>query len=121
MQTTANDRIRRMTLASVYPHYVAKAGKKGRTQEEVDAIILWLTGYSLAQLQAHLDDKSTFEAFFDLAPAMNPNRILITGMICGYRVEDIEDPLMRELRHLDKMVEELAKGKAMEKILRRPA
>lgn len=121
MQTTANERIRRISVGSVYPHYIAKAEKKGRTQAEVDEIILWLTGYSPAQLKAHLDDKTTFEAFFDQAPAMNPNRFLITGVICGYRVEEIEDPFMRELRHLDKMVDELAKGKAMEKILRTPA
>ncbi|MBN8552660.1 MAG: DUF2200 domain-containing protein [Caulobacterales bacterium] len=118
MQTTASDRIRRMTVASVYPHYVAKAEKKGRTQAEVDAIIRWLTGYSDAQIMAHLDDKTTFEAFFDQAPALNPNRLLITGVICGHRVEEIEDPLMREIRHLDKLVDELAKGKAMEKVLR---
>jgi len=121
MQTTANERIRRISVASVYPHYIAKAEKKGRTHAEVDEIILWLTGYSPAQLKAHLDSKTTFEAFFDQAPAMNPNRFLITGVICGYRVEEIEDPFMRELRHLDKMVDELAKGKAMEKILRTPA
>lgn len=121
MQTTANDRVRRMTLASVHPLYIAKVEKKGRTAAEVDEIILWMTGYSAEQLRAHLDAKTTFEAFFDQAPAMNPNRFLITGMICGYRVEEIEDPFMRELRHLDKMVDELAKGKAMEKILRKPA
>ena len=121
MQTTANERIRRISVGSVYPHYIAKAEKKGRTQAEVDEIILWLTGYSPAQLKAHLDSKTTFEAFFDQAPAMNPNRFLITGVICGYRVEEIKDPFMRELRHLDKMVDELAKGKAMEKILRTPA
>ena len=118
MQTTASDRIRRMTVASVHPHYVAKAEKKGRTQAEVDEIILWLTGYSADQLQTLLADGTTFESFFDQAPAMNPNRFLITGMICGYRVEEIEDPLMREIRHLDKLIDELARGKAMEKILR---
>ncbi|WP_029087187.1 DUF2200 family protein [Brevundimonas aveniformis] len=121
MQTTASDRIRRMTVAGVYPLYVAKAEKKGRTQAEVDQIILWLTGYSADQFQAQLDAQTTFEAFFDQAPAMNPNRLLITGMICGHRVEEIEDPLMREIRHLDKLIDELAKGKAMEKILRSPA
>ena len=121
MQTTASDRIRRMTVASVYPHYVAKAEKKGRTQAEVDEIILWLTGYSADQLQTLLADGTTFESFFDQAPAMNPNRFLITGMICGYRVEEIEDPLMREIRYLDKLIDELARGKAMEKILRSPA
>ncbi len=121
MQTSANDRIRRMTVASVYPHYVAKAEKKGRTQAEVDEIIRWLTGYSGAEVKALLGDGTSFEAFFDQAPAMNPNRYLITGMICGYRVEEIEDPLMREIRHLDKLIDELAKGKAMAKILRAPA
>lgn len=120
MKTTANDRVRRITLASVYPHYVAKAAKKGRTAAEVDEIILWLTGYSYEQLHAHLEAKTTFEAFFDQAPAMNPNRFLITGVICGHRVEEIKDPFMRELRHLDKMVDELGKGKAVEKILRKP-
>lgn len=118
MAATANDRIRRMTVASVYPLYVAKVEKKGRTRAEVEEVILWLTGYSPDQLQAHLEDKTTFEAFFDQAPAMNPNRLLITGMICGHRVEEIQDPLMREIRHLDKLVDELAKGKAMAKILR---
>ena len=111
-------RVYAMSLAGVYPHYVAKAEKKGRTKAEVDEIIRWLTGYSADQFQARLDDATTFEAFFDQAPAMNPNRFLITGVICGYRVEEIEDPLMREIRYLDKLVDELAKGKAMEKILR---
>ena len=119
MAAVANDRIRRMTVASVYPLYVAKAEKKGRTRAEVDEIILWLTGYSAVQLQALLDDGTTFEAFFDQAPAMNPNRFLITGVICGYRVEEIEDKLMQKIRYLDKLVDELAKGKAMEKILRK--
>ncbi|MFN4295620.1 MAG: DUF2200 domain-containing protein [Brevundimonas sp.] len=118
MALSANDRIRRMSVASVYPHYIAKAEKKGRTRAEVDQIILWLTGYSAEALQAHLEAKATFEAFFAEAPAMNPNRFLITGVICGYRVEEIEDLFMREVRHLDKLVDELSKGKAMEKILR---
>ena len=118
MATSANDRIRRMSVASVYPHYVAKAEKKGRTRAEVDQIILWLTGYSQPQLEALLEAGTDFETFFAEAPAMNPNRFLITGVICGYRVEEIEDPFMREVRHLDKLVDELAKGKAMEKILR---
>ena len=121
MQTTANDRIRKTSVASVYVHYVNKAEKKGRTRADVDELIGWLTGYSQAQLDALLEAKTDFETFFDQAPAMNPNRFLITGVICGYRVEEIEDPFMRELRHLDKMVDELAKGKAMEKILRQPA
>ena len=120
MASSATDRIRRTSVASVYVHYVAKAEKKGRTRAEVDQVIRWLTGYSQAQLEALLADGTTFGEFFDRAPAMNPNRFLITGMICGYRVEEIEDPFMREVRHLDKLVDELARGKAMEKILRRP-
>ncbi len=121
MATTANDRIRRTSVASVHVHYVAKAEKKARTAADVDEIIRWLTGYSQPQLETLLADKMTFEDFFAQAPAMNPNRFLITGVICGYRVEEIEDPFMRELRHLDKLVDELAKGKAMDKILRAPA
>jgi hypothetical protein len=117
MQTTADDRIRRMTVASVYPHYVAKAGKKGRSQAEVDEINRWLTGYSDGEIKAHLEAQTTFEGFFDQAPAMNPNRYLITGVICGHRVEEIDDPVMREIRHLDKLIDELARGKAMEKVL----
>ncbi|WP_296820500.1 DUF2200 domain-containing protein [Brevundimonas sp.] len=120
MATTAADRIRKTSVASVHVHYVAKAEKKGRTRAEVDEIIRWLTGYSEHQLDGLLADKTDFETFFAKAPAMNPNRFLITGVICGYRVEAIEDPFMRELRHLDKLVDELAKGKAMEKILRSP-
>ena len=119
MATSATDRIRRTSVASVHVHYVAKAEKKGRGRAEVDEVIRWLTGYSQAQLDALLAAGTTFEAFFDAAPAMNPNRFLITGMICGYRVEEIEDPFMRELRHLDKLVDEVAKGKAMEKVLRK--
>lgn len=120
MATNTTERVRRMSVAGVYPHYVAKAEKKGRTRAEVDEVIRWLTGYSQAQLEALLADGTTFGEFFDRAPAMNPNRFLITGVICGYRVEEIEDPFMREVRHLDKLVDELAKGKAMEKILRQP-
>ena len=112
------ERVYRMSVASVYPHYVAKAEKKGRTKAEVDAIIRWLTGYSQQQLQAQLDARTDFETFFAEAPAMNPARSLITGMVCGVRVEAIEEPLMREIRNLDKLIDELAKGKAMEKILR---
>ena len=119
MATNPNDRVRRMSVGSVYPHYVAKAEKKGRTRAEVDEVIRWLTGYSQAQLERLLADGTDFETFFAEAPAMNPNRFLITGTICGYRVEAIEDPFMREVRHLDKLVDEIAKGKAMEKILRR--
>lgn len=119
MATSATDRVRRMSVASVHVHYVAKVERKGRTRAEVDEVTRWLTGYSQAQLEALLADGTTFETFFDQAPAMNPNRFLITGMICGYRVEEIEDPFMREIRHLDKLVDELAKGKAMEKVLRK--
>jgi hypothetical protein len=111
-------RVYKISFASVYPHYVAKAEKKGRTRSEVDEIIRWLTGYSQAQLQARLDSGTDFETFFAEAPAMNPARALITGTICGVRVEEIEEPLMREIRYLDKLVDELAKGKAMERILR---
>ncbi|HYC97936.1 DUF2200 domain-containing protein [Brevundimonas sp.] len=118
MAASATDRIRRTSVASVHVHYVAKAEKKGRTRAEVDQVIRWLTGYSQAQLEALLEARTTFEDFFAGAPAMNPARTLITGMICGYRVEEIEDPFMRELRYLDKLVDELAKGKAMERILR---
>lgn len=118
MATSATDRIRRTSVASVYVHYLAKAGRKGRGKAEVDEVIRWLTGYSQEQLEALLADKTDFETFFAEAPAMNPNRFLITGVICGYRVEEIEDPFMRELRHLDKLVDEVAKGKAMEKVLR---
>jgi len=108
-----------MSVASVYPHYVAKAEKKGRTKEEVDEIIRWLTGYSQEELEAHLESKTDFETFFAEAPRMNPNRSLIKGVICGVRVENIEEPLMREIRYLDKLIDELARGKAMEKILRK--
>ena len=121
MATSAADRIRKTSVASVHVHYVAKAKKKVRTRAEVDEIIRWLTGYSQHQLNALPADKTDFETFFAQAPAMNPNRFLITGLICGHRVEEIDDPFMRELRHLDKLIDELAKGKAMEKILRSPA
>lgn len=112
-------RIYTTSVASVYPHYVAKAEKKGRSKAEVDEIIRWLTGYTQEQLEAHLEKKTDFETFFAEAPAMNPSRALIKGVICGVRVENIEDPLMREIRYLDKLIDELAKGKAMEKILRK--
>ena len=108
-----------MSFASVYPHYIHKAEKKGRTKEEVDEIIFWLTGYHVQTLQYHIDNKTNFEAFFALAPQINPNVSKITGVICGYRVEEIEDDLMQKIRYLDKLVDELAKGKAMDKILRR--
>ncbi len=106
------------SVASVYPHYVAKAERKGRTKAEVDRIISWLTGYSHEELETKLEKRSDFQTFFAEAPGMNPGRTLIKGVICGIRVEDIEEPLMREIRYLDKLVDELAKGKAMEKILR---
>ena len=112
-------RIYSMSFASVYPHYVAKAEKKGRTRAEVDEIIRWLTGHSQEGLDAELGKKTSVEDFFGQAPQLNPSRNSITGMICGVRVEDIEDPLMKEIRTLDKLIDELAKGKAMEKILRK--
>jgi hypothetical protein len=112
------DRVYRMAFASVYPQYVRKAEAKGRSQEEVDEIIRWLTGYSQAGLQAEIEQKTDFETFFARAPAMNPARSLITGTICGDRVQDIEEPLKREIRYLDKLIDELAKGKAIEKVKR---
>ena len=118
MAINTTDRVRRMSVASVYVHYVAKAERKGRTRNEVDEVTRWLTGYSQDQLEALLAAKTDFGTFFAEAPSMNPNRFLITGMICGYRVEEIEDPFMREVRHLDKLVDEVSKGKAMEKVLR---
>ena len=111
-------RIYSMSVASVYRLYIAKVEKKGRTKAEVDEVTRWLTGYDQAGLEAQLAAGTTFEDFFDQAPAMNPARSLITGMICGVRVEEIEEPTMREIRHLDKLVDELAKGKAMAKVLR---
>src|SRR4051794_30734685 len=110
-----------MSFARVYPALVAKAERKGRTQTEVDHIIQWLTGYDASGLQRVLDDGTDLETFFAQAPAMNPSRALIKGMVCGVRVEEIEEPTMREIRYLDKLVDELAKGRAMEKILRTPA
>ena len=107
-----------MPFASVYPAYVNKAVKKGRTQEEVDRVICWLTGYDEAGLRRQIESKADLETFFAQAPAMHPNRVLVTGVVCGVRVEEVEDPLMRTIRQLDKLVDELAKGKAMEKILR---
>lgn len=120
MATSANDRVRRMSVARVYPLYLTKVEKKGRTRAEVDQVILWLTGYSAEQLRGLLEANTDFETFFAEAPRLNPARTLITGLICGYRVEEIEDPFMREVRYLDKLIDELAKGKAMEKILRTP-
>ena len=107
-----------MSFAKVYPLYVAKAGKKGRTKEEVDEIIRWLTGYSQEELETQLEKEVDFESFFAQAPKMNPARSLINGVVCGVRVENIEEPLMQDIRYLDKLIDELAKGKAMEKILR---
>jgi len=111
-------RIYKTSFASVYPHYVTKAEKKGRTKAQVDAIIEWLTGYGPEPLAAELEARTDFETFFAKAPRMNPARGAITGVICGIRVENIEDPLMREIRYLDKLIDELARGKKMEKILR---
>ncbi|WP_077325045.1 DUF2200 domain-containing protein [Virgibacillus siamensis] len=115
----AKHKIYTMSVASVYPHYVTKAEKKGRTKSEVDEIIRWLTGYSQEELEAKLEKQVDFETFFAEAPQMNPSRTLIKGVICGVRVENIEEPTMQEIRYLDKLIDELAKGKAMEKILRK--
>jgi len=112
-----NDRIYKMAFASVYPHYIAKAEKKGRSKAEVDEIIAWLSGYDETSLQKHLDEKSNFEDFFAQAK-LHPNAPKITGVICGYRIEEIEEPLMKQIRYLDKLIDELAKGRPMEKILR---
>ncbi|HEX8390691.1 MAG TPA: DUF2200 domain-containing protein [Candidatus Saccharimonadales bacterium] len=114
----ASQRIYITSFASVYPFYVAKAEKKGRTKGEVDQIILWLTGYTEAELETQLTKQTTFETFFARAPRLNPSRKSIKGVICGVRVEDIEDPLMQEIRYLDKLIDELARGKAVENILR---
>ena len=108
-----------MSFASVYPLYVAKAERKGRTKAEVDEVIRWLTGYTQKGLEGQVEKRTSFEAFFAKAPKLNPARSLITGVICGVRVEEIDDPLMQKIRYLDKLVDELAKGKAMEKILRK--
>ena len=114
----AKHRIYSMSFASVYPHYVTKAKNKGRTKKEVDEIIRWLTGYTQKQLEAQLKKETDFETFLKKAPKLNPSRKLITGVVCGIRVEEVEEKTMREIRYLDKLVDELAKGKAMEKILR---
>ena len=108
-----------MPLSSVYPHYVKKVESKGRSQQELEAVFFWLTGYDVVALQKLLDNKTSFEDFFEQATQLNPNVSKITGVICGYRVEEIEDPLMQKIRYLDKLVDELAKGKALEKILRK--
>lgn len=112
-------RVYRMSFASVYPHYVTKVEKKGRTKQELHTIIHWLTGYDDKALQQVIEKKVDFEHFFSQAPQMNPNASKITGVICGYRVEEIEDKLMQKIRYLDKLVDELAKGRAMDKILRK--
>ena len=114
-----NHKVFKMAFASVYPHYITKAEKKGRTKEEVDTIIFWLTGYNETSLAQILENKTDFESFFAEAPQLNPNVTKITGVICGYRVEEIENPLMQQIRYLDKLIDELAKGKVMEKILRK--
>jgi hypothetical protein len=115
----AKHRIYTISFAKVYPLYVAKAEKKGRTRAEVDQIIAWLTGYGQKELKAQLEKQTDLETFFSKAPELNPSRDLIKGVVCGVRVEDIEEPLMREIRYLDKLIDELARGKAMDKILRK--
>jgi hypothetical protein len=114
----AGHRIYKTSVSSVYPHYVAKAEKKGRSKAEVDDILCWLTGYGPGELGAQLERGTDFETFFAEAPALNPSRKLITGVVCGVRVEDIDDPLMQQIRYLDKLVDELARGKSMDKVLR---
>lgn len=114
----SSHRIYQMAFAGVYPMYVQKVEKKGRTKDELDEVIRWLTGFSQAELEAQIAERTNFEQFFAQAPALNPNRSLITGTICGVRIEEIEDPLMKEVRYLDKLVDELAKGRPMAKILR---
>lgn len=112
-----DERIAKMSFASVYPHYVTKVEKKGRTEDELKQVIQWLTGFDAAKLQELIDQKVTFKTFFDQA-TLHPNAVLVTGMICGYRIEEIENPLTKQVRYLDKLVDELAKGRKMEKILR---
>lgn len=111
-------RVYKMKFASVYPHYITKAENKGRTKQEVDALIFWLTGYDETSLADILTNETNFETFFNEAPKFNPNASKITGVICGYRVEEIEDPIMQKVRYLDKIIDELAKGKSMDKIMR---
>jgi hypothetical protein len=118
MDDKRNERVFRMAFASVYPHYVTKAEKKGRTKEEVDEVIRWLTGYSAKQLAKQIEKRNDFRTFFGDAPALHPNASKITGTICGVRIQDIEDPLMQKIRYMDKLVDELATGRPMEKILR---
>lgn len=114
-----NEKVFKMSFASVYPLYVQKAEKKGRSKEEVNTVICWLTGYSQKQLQQQIEKKVDLETFFAEAPQIHPNASKITGVICGYRVEEIDDKLMQQIRYLDKLIDELAKGKAMEKVLRK--
>ena len=114
-----NERVFAMSFASVYPHYLKKAETKGRTKEELDEVIRWLTGYTKAGLAKQIEKRTSFREFFEKAPKFNPNASLIKGVVCGIRVEEIEDPLMQKIRYLDKLIDELAKGKKMEKILRR--
>ena len=114
-------KIYEMSFSNVYPHYLAKVEKNGRSQDELHQIVTWLTGYSESTLQEALNDQRSFKVFFETAPALNPHRRLITGSICGVRVEDITDPLMQEIRYLDKMVDELAKGKPISLIMRKPS
>ena len=114
-----NTRVFKMSFAGVYPHYIQKAEKKGRTKEELDSVICWLTGYDQKALQKQIDKKVDLETFFAQAPQINPNVSKITGVICGYRVEDIKDKLMQKIRYMDKLIDELAKGKTMDKILRK--
>jgi len=113
-----NQRVYKMAFGGVYPHYITKVTKKGRSQEELDEVLRWLTGYTQAQLEATIEARTNLEDFFGGAPAMNPNRALITGTICGVRLAEIADPLMKEIRYMDKLVDELAKGRPMAKILR---
>lgn len=119
MHDKNKERVFKMSFASVYPLYIKKVETKGRTKEELDEVIFWLTGYNEKTLQKHIDKKTDFENFFGQAPQINPNASKITGVICGYRVEDIKDKLVQQIRYLDKLVDELAKGRAMEKILRK--
>ena len=119
MNTVTDHRIYAYTFAGVYPHYIVKAEKKGRTKEEVDEAIRWLTGYSQKEFESQLERKVDLRTFFAEAPQLNPSRSLIKGVVCGIRVEDIEDPLMRDIRYMDKLIDELAKGRPMEKILRK--
>lgn len=115
----AKHRIYTTSVASVYPLYIAKAEKKGRTKEDVDQILSWLTGYGPQELRARLEEGTDFETFFAQAPRLNPSRTSIKGLVCGVRVEDIEEPIMREIRYLDRLIDELARGKAMDRILRK--